>query len=143
MRSHPGAALPLQRVLDEEYPFPGVPVRSGAEILWSPPVDFAEDKDQYTILMDAPGMNKADVHVNYKDGILYVHGRRTHEKEVSDEQATMYLLERRCGSFMRHFHLHATVMQDKIQADYENGILKITVPKNKKASSKHVSVKIS
>lgn len=106
-------------------------------------MDFVEDKKEYTIFMDAPGMNKADIHVDYKEGILYVHGRRTHEKEVSDEEATMYLLERRCGSFMRHFHLHATVIQDKIQADYKDGILKITVPKNKKASSKHVSVKIT
>ena len=81
--------------------------------------------------------------MNYKDGILYVHGKRTHEKEVGDEQATTYLLERRCGSFMRHFHLHATVMQAKIQADYKNGILKVTVPKNRKVSSKHVSVKIN
>lgn len=44
---------------------------------------------------------------------------------------------------MRHFHLHASVIQDKIQADYKNGILKITVPKNKKTPSKHISVKIS
>jgi HSP20 family protein len=129
MISDQGAALPLQRVLDEEFPFPGLSVGSAGEILWSPPV--------------APGMNKAHIHVNYKDGILYVHGKRTHEKEVGNEHSTMYLLERRCGSFMRHFHLHTTVMQDKIRADYKNGILKITVPKDKKASSKHVSVKIS
>jgi HSP20 family protein len=93
--------------------------------------------------MDAPGMIKADIHVNYKDGILYVNGKRAHEKEGGDEQATMHLLERRCGSFMRHFLLHATIMQDKIRVDYKIEIPKITVPKNKKASLKHVSVKIN
>ena len=143
MRTEQGSGFPLERLMDEEFPFPGLPVGPTGESVWSLPVDFVEDKDQYTILMDAPGMIKADIHVNYKDGILYVHGRRTHEKEVGNEQTTMYLLERRCGSFMRHFHLHATVVQDKIRADYKNGILKIPVPKNKKAPSKHVSVKIS
>ena len=143
MRSDQESGLPFERLLEEEFPFPGLPVGSTGESMWSPTVDFVEDKDRYTILMDAPGMSKADIHVNYKDGILYVHGKRAHEKEVGDEQATKYLLERRCGSFMRHFHLHATVMQDKIRADYKNGILKVTVPKNKKASSKHVPIKIN
>ncbi len=135
--------LPLERVLDEEFPFPGLRVEPAGASLWVPPVDFVEDKDQYTILMDAPGMSKEDVLVNYKDGILYVHGKRSHEKEVGEEEATTYLLERRCGGFMRHFHLHAPVLPEKIQADYKNGILKVTVPKNKKAASKHIAVKIN
>jgi HSP20 family protein len=143
MRTGVRSEQPVARVLEEEFPFPGLPVGSAGEIMWSPPVDFVEDKTHYTILMDSPGMTKADVSVNYKDGILYVHGKRMHEKEVGDDDATAYLLERRCGSFMRHFHLHATVMPDKIRANYKEGILKISVPKNKKASSKHVSVKIN
>ena len=143
VRTEAPSRLPLERVLDEEFPFPGLRIEPVGASAWVPPVDFVEDKNQYTILMDAPGMAKADVHVNYRDGILYVYGKRAHEKEVGDEKATTYLVERRCGGFMRHFHLHAPVLHDKIRADYRNGILKIVVPKNKKAASKHVAVKIN
>jgi HSP20 family molecular chaperone IbpA len=73
VRSDQGAGFPLQRVLDEEFPFPGLSLSSAGEIMWSPPVDFVEHKDHYTILVDAPGMTKADIHVNYEEGILYVH----------------------------------------------------------------------
>ncbi len=143
VRTGVGSELPLERVVDEEFVSPALRPEPVGAAVWVPAVDFVEDKHQYTILMDAPGMSKADVHVNYRDGILYVHGKRAHEKEVGNEGATLYLLERRCGGFMRHFHLHAPVLHDKIRADYKNGILKITVPKNKKAGSKHVAVKIN
>ncbi len=136
------ARLPAERTLDEEFPFPGLPVEGAAGHMWVPAADFVEVKNQYTVLMDAPGMTKTDIHINYRDGILCVHGKRDHEKEVGDEKATTYLLERRCGRSMRHFHLHAPVVPDKIRADYKNGIIKIVVPKNKKAASRHVSVKV-
>ena len=139
--SEPGALV--ERILDEEFAFPALADEGVAGFTWVPPVDFAEDKNQYTVLIDAPGMARTDVHVNYKDGILYVYGKRTHEKEIGDGKATKYMLERRCGGFMRHFHLHAPVLPEKIRADYRNGVLKIVVPKNKKAASKHVSVKVN
>ncbi len=134
---------PLERLALEGYPLQLVAGEESVGSAWSPPVDFVEEKGRYVMIMDAPGMKKTDIHVDYKDGILYVRGQRAHEKEVGNGGSLRYTLERRCGSFMRHFHLNASVMPERIRADYKNGILKVTIPKNEKAQSKSVTVKVN
>lgn len=108
---------------------------------WNPPMDFVEDKDRYVLYVDAPGMEKADIDITFKDGILYVEGSREHEKEVGNGNSVRYLLERRCGSFNRHFHLRVNIEEDKIEADYANGVLKVTVPKSAKSAAKSIPIK--
>jgi HSP20 family protein len=138
----PAVPIPEDRMFLREIVLPQLRTDDRVDPSWSPPVDFVEDRKKYTLFMDVPGVNKEDLHVNLKDGILYVHGKRVHEKEVRDEAATRYSLERHCGNFMRHFHLHSNIQPDKMRADYKNGILKVTVPKNQKYSTKSIPVTI-
>lgn len=134
---------PLERLALEGYPLHLTTGEEPVASAWYPPVDFVEDEGRYVMIMDAPGMKKSDVHVDFKDGILYIRGQREHEKEVGDGESMRYALERRCGSFLRHFHLNASVIPEKIRADYRNGILKVTIPKNERAQSKSVAVKVN
>ena len=107
---------------------------------WNPPMDFVENKDRYVLYADAPGMKKEDIDISFKDGILYVEGTREHEKEIGNG-GVKYLLERRCGNFMRHFHLRVGIEEDKIEADYTNGVLKVTIPKSTKATARSIPIK--
>ena len=109
---------------------------------WNPPMDFIDDHDQYILYVDAPGMKKEDINVNFTEGTLFIEGKRAHEKEVNNGDNVRYLFERRCGSFKRHFHLHVDVNIDEMKADYSNGILKVTVPKRTETAVRKIPVEI-
>ena len=115
--------------------------KNGSE--WSPPMDFVDDNDRYVLFVDAPGMEKSDINIKLREGILFVEGTRKHEKEVDNKNNTKYLLERRCGGFRRHFHLHVDVMKDDIKADYSNGVLKVTIPKDMTSTVKNIPIEIT
>jgi len=110
---------------------------------WNPPMDFIDDKDKYLLFVDAPGMNKEDIQINFKEGILFVEGKRAHEKEVGNGDNVKYLLERRCGSFRRHFHLHVDIDLDNLRADYSNGILKVMIPKSRETGTRSIPIETS
>ncbi len=63
-------------------------------------------------------MEKTDIDITFKDGILFVEGSREHEKEVGNGNSVRYLLERRCGSFNRHFLLRVNIEEAKINDGY-------------------------
>jgi HSP20 family protein len=111
--------------------------------VWIPPVDFVEEEDRYLIIMDAPGMKKGDFQIDYEETILYVRGSREHEKDVRGEESVLHVMERRCGSFVRHFHLYGAILPEKIRADYKSGILTVSVPKDERGPSKAVHVKVN
>jgi len=110
---------------------------------WNPPMDFIDDHDQYILYVDAPGIEKEDININFKDGILFVEGKRAHEKEVNNGDNVRYLFERRCGTFKRHFHLHVDINVDEMKADYSNGVLKVTVPKRTESAVRKIPVEIT
>jgi len=110
---------------------------------WTPPVDFVEEEDRYVVIMDAPGMKKGDIQIDFEGSILYIRGNREHERDVRDEDSILHTIERRCGNFVRHFHLYGKILPDKIRADYKNGILTVRVPKDETAPSKAVHVKVN
>lgn len=107
-----------------------------------PAVNIKEDSEKYEITVAAPGLNKDDFRVNVKDNTLTISSEKEDEKEDKDEGYTRK--EFHYSSFNRTFTLPDSVMQDKIQASYENGILKIDMPKKEEAKEKPAKeIKIS
>jgi HSP20 family protein len=107
---------------------------------WTPAVDIAEDDKEYTIKAELPGMNKEDVKVTVDGSVLSITGERKSEKEEKDKK--YHRIERSYGSFMRSFTLPEGTASDKIAAEFKDGILKLRLPKEEKAKSKTVDVKI-
>jgi len=109
--------------------------------VFTPRVDVTEDNDNLFVEVDLPGVDKKDVKVTVTGDVLNISGER--KVEQRDESKNYYRIERSSGSFSRSFTLPAEIDQDKITADYKDGVLKITLPKTEEAKvvEKRIEVK--
>jgi HSP20 family protein len=99
--------------------------RSG-EMGWSPEIEVYERNNQLVVCADLPGMKKDDIHVEITDDALVIKGER--KQEFSDTQDGFQRSERSYGSFYRTISLPDGVNPEQLQANFQNGVLKITVP---------------
>ncbi len=90
-------------------------------------VDIAEDVKAIFIEADMPGIKKEDIKVSMEDDVLSISAERTQSEE--EKKKGFHRIERSWGSFYRSFTVGENVAADKIEATYENGVLKIMVPK--------------
>jgi HSP20 family protein len=106
-----------------------------------PLLDIKEDKEKFIIDIEVPGVDKNDLKISIKKDNLIIQGEKKEEKKKEEES---YLrVERSYGNFMRSVNLPAEVNQSNITAQYNNGVLKITLPKIQKEKAKELEVKIT
>jgi HSP20 family protein len=105
---------------------------------WLPAVDVFEKKDQLVIKAELPGMDKKDISLDFKDGVLTLSGVRKSENEV--EEDNFYRREMSYGKFVRSFSLPADSDADKIKAEFQNGLLTVEVPKPERHQPKQIKV---
>jgi len=105
-----------------------------------PAVDISEKEEAYYLEAEIPGMKKEDILIDVKDGILTISGERKYEREEEKENYTR--VERCYGTFHRSFTLPDHIEEDKIDAEYKDGVLTVTLPKGEKAKPKTIDVKI-
>jgi len=103
-----------------------------------PPVDVYEDEHNLMLKLEIPGINEEDLDVQVENNTLTVKGERKFEKEEKEEN--FHRIERRYGSFQRTFRLPNTVNTDSVEADYDKGVLKITLGKRAEAKPKQIKV---
>jgi HSP20 family protein len=101
-------------------------------------VDVFEKKDQLVIKAELPGMDKKDISLDFKDGVLTLSGVRKSENEV--EEDNFYRREMSYGKFVRSFSLPADSDADKIKAEFQNGLLTVEVPKPERHQPKQIKV---
>jgi HSP20 family protein len=107
---------------------------------FAPAVDVYEDEHNVTLKIEVPGIDEKDIDVRIENNTLTVHGERKIEKEEKEENYRR--VERQYGSFTRTFNLPPTVEAEKVQADYDKGVLKITLPKKAEAKPKQIKVNV-
>jgi HSP20 family protein len=107
---------------------------------FAPPVDVYEDEHNVTLKIEVPGIDEKDIDVRIENHTLTVHGERKFEKEEKEENYRR--VERQYGSFTRTFTLPNTVDQEKVQADYDKGVLKIKLAKKAEAKPKQIKVNV-
>lgn len=107
---------------------------------WVPPVDIFEEADAIRILAEIPGVKPADVKLAVENNVLTISGSK---QQVAEERAErVHRYERTYGAFERSFTLPATVDASKISAQYEHGILTVTLPKVEKAKPRQIPVEL-
>lgn len=106
--------------------------------VWLPAVDMFEKDDRLVIKAELPGMDKKDIGLDLKDGVLTLSGVRQHENEVKEEN--VYRREMSYGRFVRSFTLPADSDADQIKAEFNNGLLTIEIPKPEQHKPKQIKV---
>ena len=106
-----------------------------------PKVRITEDKDNFFIKMEVPGVSKEDVKISVEDSVLTVKG--TKKQEIKTEETNLIINEIYFGEFSRDFNLSNDVKIESIDAEYNDGVLKITLPKIEEAKPvvKEISIK--
>ena len=94
--------------------------------------------DEVEFKAELPGVDKKDISVDVKDGILTLSGERTYENEV--KEGNYYRKERAFGKFNRSFALPEGLDPEKIDADYKDGVLKIAIPKPEEKKPRKIAV---
>ena len=108
---------------------------------WLPSLDVSETKNEFVVNAEVPGMDPKDIDISLANGTLTIKGEKKQEREEKEED--YHLVERHYGSFMRSVMLPSEVKQDKINASYKNGVLKVVLPKSEEAKKKEVKIKVS
>ena len=107
---------------------------------FAPAVDVYEDEHKVSLKIEVPGIDEKDIDVRVENNTLTVHGERKIEKEEKEENYRR--VERQYGSFTRTFTLPQTVDTEHVSANYDKGVLKITLPKKAEAKPKQIKVNI-
>jgi len=93
-----------------------------------PPVDLVERNGCYELQVELPGLSEDQIEVKLANGMVTIKGEKSSER-IEDEQ-DYHLRERSFGSFQRSFRVPANVEPDKIEARFDKGVLKVTLPKS-------------
>ena len=118
--------------------------RSGEEsnlTPWAPSVDIYETENELVVKADLPDVNPQDLDIRVENNILTIRGERKFETKVNEDN---YLrIERAYGSFSRSFSLANSVKSEAIKADYQNGVLTLSLPKREEAKPKQIKVQVA
>jgi HSP20 family protein len=106
--------------------------------IWSPAVDIYETDGEIIVQAELPGMDRKDISINLENNVLTIRGDRQFKKETKEDN--YHRIERSYGGFSRSFSIPTTVDEEKIRADYKDGVLKIVLPKKEQAKPKQIQI---
>ena len=105
---------------------------------WAPSVDIYENKDQIVLEAELPGMKQEDFDLSIENNVITLRGERKFEK--TDETDNYHRVERSYGAFTRSFTLPQTVSPEGATAEYNNGVLRVTLPKREETKARRIQV---
>jgi len=108
---------------------------------WVPPCDIFETDKELVMKFELPEVKKEDVEVKLEQNVLTLHGERRFEEKTDREN--YHRVERHYGEFLRSFNVPLYVDATKINAEFRDGVLTITLPKNEEARPKQITVKVN
>jgi HSP20 family protein len=113
--------------------------RESAGRRWIPPMDLVEAEDHFVLKADLPGLSEADVSIEVQDGTLTISGERKTEHEAHERG--WYRVERSFGSFSRSLTLPDGIDAERIDAEFDRGVLEIRIPKPEERKPRRVEIK--
>ena len=129
----------MDRLFDDAFTRPFSLTREGGSTLSSPAIDMYQTDNEVVVKAALPGFKPEEVQINVTGDILTIKGEVKHEEEKKDK--SWHIREQRWGSFERSLRLPTGVISDKAKADFDNGILTITLPKSEEVRPKTITVK--
>lgn len=129
--------LPFDRFFETSWFNPPRWTEEG-ERMFFPVFDLCEDEDAYLLVFELPGVTKKDIKITFEKGVLTLSGKREMKKM---DGVNWLRVERRFGSFFRTFQMPTDVDFDKVEAFFDNGLLRIKLPKIPAAKPRPIEIK--
>jgi len=130
--------MSLNRALDQAF---NAALTTDTRV-WVPAIDVVEKQDAYLLYAELPGVDASAVEISFEQNILTLKGTKPSSIETAkDGEVRVYAAERITGSFERSVRLPEFVDSEKIQAEFINGLLKVTVPKARGAQLRKIEIK--
>ncbi len=107
---------------------------------WIPPVSVEERAHEIVLTAELPGMKADQVEINLENNVLAISGEKTESRTEDERSGKFHLVERSFGSFRRSFTLPRTIRAEGITAEFDNGLLIVTLPKADEALSRKIEV---
>ena len=105
---------------------------------WTPSADIVRNGDEFLLELDVPGVKPEDINLSVEDNSLTVEGERAGEREQGDVLRS----ERLTGKFKRSFTLSDAIDQDAIKAEFNIGVLRVTLRKKAELEPRRISVEV-
>jgi len=125
-------------IFDRFFDF-DLPTLFDKEEMVVPHFDISETEKDYVISGEIPGIDVKDLNITLTDGIITIKGEK--KKETEEKEENYHRIERHYGSFERSFRVPDKVKTDKLDANYKDGVLKLTLPKAEISDVKKIEVK--
>lgn len=122
----------LRKFFEDPFEFMADPM------VFTPPVEIREIENEFVVLVELPGLSKDNVDIEYENGVLLIRGEKLEQSETGKRNLLVW--ERRYGSFQRSFMLPNTIDQEKIKAEFKDGILTIRLPKTEAAKGRKIAI---
>jgi HSP20 family protein len=108
---------------------------------WIPAVDVRDDHNAIVLEIELPGLKPSDVEVTAENGLLTIHGEK--RNETNEAEGRYHVVERNYGSFTRSFQLPSGVDDRNIEAEFNDGVLSVRVPKAAIAQPRRIEIRNS
>ena len=126
----------VDRLLDNSF---GTLSANDQSFTWGLALDVVEKGDEFIVKASVPGVNPDDIEVTFTNNVLTIKGEIKSETENKEDR--YHMRERRYGSFSRSISLDSRINSDKIQAEYEHGVLTLHLPKAEEVKPKRISIR--
>jgi HSP20 family protein len=120
-------------------PLAGFPFGDGGMM---PKIDVSEGKDAVEVTAELPGCDQKDVDVTLSEGILTIRGEKKTERDEADKEKSWHVVERTYGSFSRSIQLPFTPDSAKVEAKFDNGVLRVKLPKPAEVAKRERKIEI-
>jgi HSP20 family protein len=127
-----GARRQVERLFDD-YP-------AGISETWTMPAEIVETADELRFAIELPGLRPEEIELTIENGVLTVSGDKKIERRDGETEDNYRLAERRYGRYTRSFRLPGTVDTNRVQANCENGVLTIRLPRAEAAKPRRIPV---
>ena len=135
----------MDRLFDDAFTRPFSLMREGGSTWSSPAIDMYQTDNDVVVKAALPGIRADEVQINVTGDVLTIRGETKHEEEKTSSSQrndkSWHIREHRWGAFERSIRLPTGVISDKAKADFDNGILTITLPKSEEVKPRTITVK--
>ncbi len=135
----------MDRLFDDAFTSPSLRIRNGGSTwssAWSSPaIDMYQTDNDVVVKAALPGVKADEVQINVSGDVLTIRGETKHDEEETLKDKSWHIREHRWGAFERSIMLPTNVKSEKAKADFDNGILTITLPKSEEVKPKTITIK--